>query len=330
MKSLASITSRLASKKQPPQTLDLQNLSPIKHLFHLPHATSASSDNSSTPTASDNSTPEASPLESPQPLDQPSDTPSENLAQKAPATPVNVDMNLKGLAAFRQFANKLNSKKEVTAGERPIRVVIGFLANVAERDALEYAMGVCEKLFDQLSITFYDVFPYEDGFIYEIHEGGPGRAYAPLFISSFKNLGPFDPTTAQTNAFLIPTGSRHVEVIRIRGGVSSLMLPESYVLPFDKETVAPSSHVMTPAFNQRTGFLTISAIFFAVSFFAFVVTALVQRQPYEPPPPVANEKLEYRQLPSAQWPNLVLQAQAGKVIKALRYKDGSWKPIETQ
>lgn len=349
MKNLATIRNRL-TRKPPPNTASptsapntSSSSSPtipsslISQLYHIPeHLQHTSSPIETTPLdASDISTLSDIPYTVKTPTDTATDIainaapePTDQ-SQKIAAIAIDTsDQKLSPLANLRQLTSKLTSRKNATTGERPIRVLIGYLSEVAEKDALEYAMGVCEKFFDQLSITFYDVFKYEQGYIYEIHEGGVGLAYTPLILQQFRNLGTYDPSTAQANPFIIPTGTRHVEVVRTRNGVSAVLLPESFTLPTADYQQPTSTHHLSPAFNQRTGVLFVTAAFFVVSFFAMVTTSLVQYQSYDDPPPLVSEKLSYQNLPSAQWPKISALSENGRRIKAVRFKNNQWQPIE--
>lgn len=353
MKNLATIRNRLTRKPPPTAAPNADSstshttststppsipTSLISQLYHIPDnlqqtSTNTTPDLETTPLdASDISTLSDIPYTVKNPVEVLATTEgpvTTDQTQKIAAVAIDTsDQKLTPLANLRQLTSKLTSRKNATTGERPIRVLIGFLSEVAEKDALEYAMGLCEKFFDQLSITFYDVFKYENGYVYEIHEGGVGLAYTPLILQKFRNLGTYDPSTAQANPFIIPTGTRHVEVVRTRNGVSAVLLPESYTLPSDNYQQPTSTHHLSPAFNQRTGVLFVTAAFFVVSFFAMVTTSLVQYQSYDDPPPLVSEKLAYQNLPSAQWPKISALSENGRRIKAVRFKNNQWQPIE--
>jgi hypothetical protein len=211
--------------------------------------------------------------------------------------------------------------------ERPIRILMGFLPNVTARDATEFALGVAEKNFDQPGIAFYDAFSYEDGYVYEVHEGGPGRAYAPSVIRYFKSLPPFAP--GETHAVVLPTATRSVRIERTRGGLQTVLLPES-------SSHAPSEDVlatvkMRPAVSKRTGLLVSGAALFVSGFFGLLFSLMARIPAYEAPPAVPVERVDYNRLPTAQWPRLLAVPQ-DRYVKALRYDNGAWRvddvPIE--
>lgn len=206
-------------------------------------------------------------------------------------------------------------------GAVPIKVLIGYLPDVLERDVLEYAIGIAEKNFDQLAIVYYDVFKYDGGYVYEIHEGGSGKAFIPEILDYFDTTGEFDSATPVT--VVIKTATRKVEVQKLRQGLVAVLLPESNKTPAS-DFINPKQD-LTPAFNQRTGFFVISAAFFIVSFFAMVVAALSRYQPYEEIKVPAPSKLDISKLPSSQWRKIAENVENGKIVKAVKFKDGKWE-----
>lgn len=206
----------------------------------------------------------------------------------------------------------------------PIRIVVGYLPEVTERDAIEYATGIAEKHFDQLGLASYDAFEYAKGYAYEVHEGGPGRAYLPQIIEYFNSQGPFK--TGEDVKVVLRTATRKVEVQRTREGLAAIMLPEaSEAQPTD--WLEPGE-LLIPALNKRTGLLVVGAAMFASGFLAMVVSALLARhQPYVDPPPAAVVELRFQDLPSAQWPALTAIAE-GTYVRALRYRNGRWEAPE--
>lgn len=211
--------------------------------------------------------------------------------------------------------------------EAPIRVLVGFLPEVSERDASEFAMGVAAKHFDNLGISYYDAFKHDNGYAYEVHEGGSGRAYLPEILKYYKSLGAFNPE--DDNKVVVRTGTRAVEVCRARNGLSAVLLPE------ESKPAAPAwlkpTQAMRPAINKRTGFLVTGAVLFVSGFIAALTSGFIFRlQPYAAPVPTKMEEISYLRLPYSQWPQL--QAQAGsqdRYVKALKYEKGAWR-IETE
>ncbi|MNR71672.1 hypothetical protein D3C71_23030 [compost metagenome] len=206
----------------------------------------------------------------------------------------------------------------------PVRVLIGFLPDVRERDARDYALGAAEKNFNQPALAFYDAFEYDGGYAYEVHEGGEGGALLPSILRYFRSQGPFVP--GEDVKVVIRTGTRMVEVQRDRVGLSAILLPES-------STVEPTDWLvptekLTPALNQRTGLLAVGAAFFITGFFALIVGSMLTRyQPYEDAPKPGVSTISYEDLPISQWPRLTNLAPDSYVTK-LVYENGKWQRPE--
>lgn len=219
---------------------------------------------------------------------------------------------------FRKRAIKTEFRK------LPVRVIIGYLPEVSERDALEYAIGLAEKHFDQLGLAFFDAFKFDNGFVFEIHEGGSGRAYVPKIIEYFEATGPYD--AENPVSVVLKTGTRRVEVQKARSGLVSVLLPESSTAEPSAQIEATSA--MQPALNKRTGFLVVSAALFVTGFAAVMTAAFIARfQPYEAPPERPVEQISAASLPLNQWFR-VEAVPPGSYVKALRFRNQRWEAPE--
>jgi hypothetical protein len=126
--------------------------------------------------------------------------------------------------------------------QRPIRLFIGYVPDVTEKDAKFFAMGVAEKNVDSEYISYMGLFKYGTGYAYEIQEGGHGHSYLTRILKYFSQLPPglHDAETA----VYVATASRMVQVEKTAdGGLVCIQLPESYKA---KETEA------SPGPEQRT------------------------------------------------------------------------------
>ena len=211
-------------------------------------------------------------------------------------------------------------------GSVPVKIFIGYLPDVLERDAMEYAMGVAERNCEQSSITYFDVFKYDGGFVYEIHEGGRGKAYIPEILKFFEEAGDFD--NLNPIKVYIHTAVRTVEVEKLRKGLVAVWLPESKRME-TTEGLEPKQDLI-PATNQRTGFLVISAMFFIVSFLSMIVAAITQYQPYDPAPDLKYQELDYSKSVSGQWGRINDAVLMGKIVKAVKYEGGVWRALEVE
>ena len=224
------------------------------------------------------------------------------------------------------LSGRKKSESVKTSHALPIRILIGFLPEVTEKDARDYALGVAERHFDQPAIAFYDAFKYGDGYAYEVHEGGEGQAYLPKILEYFDSLGPF--AAGEDTRVVIQTGTRKVQVNRARNGIAALLLPDSSTEPVTDWLVPEQK--MAPALNKRTGFLVVGAVFFVTGFFAVILSSTLTRiQPYTPPPQAGVETISYESLPISQWPRL-LNLAPNTYVSKLVFENKKWQRPEVR
>lgn len=227
---------------------------------------------------------------------------------------------LKGLSRGKKSDGKPRQKIEGV----PIRVIIGYLPDVTERDALDYSLGVAEKYFEQLSIAFFDTVRYGKGYAYEIHEGGEGKAFLPKILEYFEAQGPFQPGEVVTA--VIKTATRKVEVQRQREGLSAVILPQNS--PKEPSPWLYATESMQPAMNKRTGFFVVGAAIFVTGFSAMIISSMLTRfQPRLPPEPPKLAAVNILDYPISQLAQLKSVAYP-RYVKALKYAGGRWLPPE--
>jgi hypothetical protein len=233
--------------------------------------------------------------------------------------------SLRSWMPFKKMAKQgASSETSPPPLELPIQVVLGFLPEVSVRDAKEYALGIAEKHFEQMGLVFYAAFPFKSGYIFEIHEGGHGKAYAPEIVSYFDAHGEFDPSNPLTA--VIKTATRAVEVQRTREGLTAIWLPTQHAMA-PSEWLHPRQK-MTPALHRRTNFMLAGLALFLAGFVAVMTAGTVFRlRPIEPAAAVGDSVIRAEVLPLSQMEKL-LQMPAG-TVKALKFSDGKWQPIET-
>jgi len=203
----------------------------------------------------------------------------------------------------------------------PIQVLMGYLPEVTERDALEYAMGLSDKYLVQEGLSFFIATKYGQGYIYEVHEGGAGKAYGPEIAKYLESAGPFNAQEPQV--VYLATAQRLVEVVREREGISAVLLPES-TTEKPTEWLRPKK-AMTPGVPRRKGMLWAGLTLFITGAVAAGLSGTFFRlQGYAPPPAQPVERVAAHDLPLSQWQRL----QSMQHVKALRYKDGAWQPPE--
>lgn len=208
----------------------------------------------------------------------------------------------------------------------PIQVLMGYLPEVSERDALEYAMGIADKYVTQVGLAFYAATKFGGGYIYEVHEGGSGKAFGPELVRHFTEAGPYQADAPQV--VHIKTAQRMVEVTRERDSVGVVLLPD------DAEVQSPDwlrpRKAMTPGIPRRKGMLYAGVgLLISGTIAAGLTGAFFRLQGYALAPDQPVVAVSADVLPSQQWNQVrSVPLEPGEYVKALRYKDGKWQEPE--
>lgn len=135
----------------------------------------------------------------------------------------------------KEEPNTVNDKrkeKRFRAFSKPISVLIGHLADVTEKDAISFAKGLAERNFTSTQNSFFYVFKYNNGFCYEIQEGGAGIGLAKKCIKFLENkINEMKDNLEDTAGDLGPkvyiqTADRIVRFELDKGVPSSLLMPD--------------------------------------------------------------------------------------------------------
>lgn len=246
-------------------------------------------------------------------------------ASKKPATKVTSE----GCPLTRAVASKVGEKKtskpskseledwRMGAKGRPTAVFIGFLANASKRDAVKYAIGVAEHNATNVENATYAVFPWNDGWAYEIHEGGPGRAYLPAILRYFDAQG--DRSCAGKGVVTIRTARRSVQVERSHNGIIGFLMPESF--QGEQTDWLEPGPKLKPVAPVRLGVLAFGGTIFATGFLAMLVALTVR--PEAPVVTATRQDIPYDQLPISLWPTLVEAASSG-YVNTMQFVDGKY------
>jgi hypothetical protein len=208
--------------------------------------------------------------------------------------------------------------------ELPIRVLIGFLAEVSEREAREYAQGIADRNCQQISLVYFDAFKYGNGCAYEIHEGGSGRAYLPEIIKSFKESGTYRKDGEEDASVFIRTATRMVQVSRTPEGLQAFLLPEN-----STEEASPwlqGTTKMSPALPTLVAVLVAGATLFITGFLALSLAMVSRIQPFDAAaaPVIENVTEGFANSPLSRW--AALQSVSGdEYVKAVRFANGKWE-----
>ena len=220
------------------------------------------------------------------------------------------------------------AKKKVPAPQiddsaLPYKVVIDFLeGTLRKQDAVAFARGFIENHFDALTDSGYFVLPYEGGYIFEAHEGGPHRAFLPAIMDILTR----DPTASAC----VQMARRVLEVKKSVSGVyTAILLPEG-TEPQNPEKIFPEPGPKLIPF-QRSGMtlLIVGASIFGVGFATLLFSTIIYLIEASGllSPPLA--RIDYSSLPLTQWQTLksVGGSQSSTYVKAVRLQNGRWVSI---
>lgn len=244
-----------------------------------------------------------------------------------------------GLRGAERTARKAKDSEKYTADwlrgskGRPTQVFIGFLPDVNKNDAISFAIGVANRHCINIVNTAYGVYKHNSGWAYEVHEGGPRRAYLPKILKRFEEQagGPI----REEDAVVIDTAQKKVRVERTQLGLTAFMMPESFQAQ-QTSWLEPGGK-LKPVVPLRVWLIVLGGLFFLTGFITLVTTLATRPSP----PPLnapARVALPYSQLPISQWQPLVSTYERGDVISALRWEHNQWliqtkqtasKPVKT-
>lgn len=219
----------------------------------------------------------------------------------------------------------------------PIRLIIGFLPGIEVKDARAFAQGYIERHMQAMDVAGWYVQRYKDGALYEIHEGGDGRAFLPSILKQL-----------ETDAKIyIPISGRIVTVEKDADGqISSLLMPEDFVC--DPTLGLKGGPRLHPALGDARGWLFTGATFFVIGLVLFLMGSALQfgaRYVYEMgisqsdvgavgkvlalakgeyPSQASREVIKLSDAPVAQWSKLINSTDS-RYVKALRYEKGAWR-----
>jgi hypothetical protein len=219
-----------------------------------------------------------------------------------------------------RWLKSAKGEKAVTPTEisRPIKVLIGFLPDASEKDTYFYMLGVAQKNLDSENIGWAALQRFENGFAYEIHEGGSGRGYLDSLLEHFRSLPSF--SAEETHRAHIRTATRTVRVERTATGLYSVILPESDTTP-QSDWLTPGKK-LAALVEKRTGLFLGGVVIFLSSLLALMGAYATRYQPYTPVV-VSLERVAANKLPHAQW-NRLTNLAPGDYVQALRYEHNEW------
>ena len=271
-------------------------------------------------------------IEAPRELVMPELSPAETVVAHLETEPVEDIVEQTPSSGWRKrlpsgFKGRKNPAEDRPAGDhaftqRPIRVFIGYVPDVTEKDARFFAMGVAEKHVESEYISYLGVFRYGTGYAYEIQEGGHGHSYLTRIIKYFNQLPP-NLHDAETAVF-ITTASRMVQVEKTAdGGLVCIQLPESYKAT-ETDWLRPEKKLKLLR-DQNSGVMMIGGAFLGISLLVLAGAFLTRYVPREAPTErVWYDTVSLKELPVSQWDSMIQETNNGHYILSLRYDGRQW------
>lgn len=228
-------------------------------------------------------------------------------------------------------------------------VLYGFLDGVERRDATAYARSFARRTLKHSERCWYAVEPLWTGYLYEIHEGGPGRSFLPELVRELDaNPG---------GIALVPSGQRVYELTVRNGRPVGGLLPEAKSRQVQRHMAAvmPTARVDGRAYGvvipawvtedqvrlrtiratrrmSRLALpvsvpLALSAVGFLAGLGLLVSGAVLYAwSPHRVP---QAPRMAVAQMPHRQWDLAVAAMGVNTYVRKLEYRDGQWT-VETE
>jgi len=201
----------------------------------------------------------------------------------------------------------------------PAAIHIGYMGRIDRSDAIARVQGLIRRQVIAPEASYWQVQRMEDGFAYEIHEGGPGRGYLSALVSRF---------AAEPEAIVhLRAGDRTIRVTAPEGKPRSVVLPESERPTID--AVPPGKRMRPFAPTGRAGLIT-ACIFFATAAVLFMATSVAlntSAQTKAGDSAALNQRVE--NLPHFKWPKA--PTRPGEYVDKVQFSNGKWvvdeKPV---
>lgn len=146
----------------------------------------------------------------------------------------------------------------------PIALHVGYLPHINKRDATARVQGLIRRQIVAPEVAYWYLRKQDDGYAYEVQEGGRGRAYLPGIMDALDR----DPDAS----IVLRTTSRAVRISRVDGAPASVVLPEDAEPEFSDLTPTARMQPFAP-----TGFgpLATAGVFFGFAAVGFLLSLLV-------------------------------------------------------
>jgi len=210
--------------------------------------------------------------------------------------------------------------------ELPFSFMIGHLEGVPTKQALAYARGLGLKMVKEESLGYFGVVRTPSGVVFEIHEGGRGRALLPAILDHVKEWGPYE--QGERHFLDVPTLTRTVRVVRTaNGGLTSVQLSEG-VPPASVVRLSPGKP-LRPLVDDGSTFVNVGKALFAAGVvqcaatLAFMVVSAAQAVRAQAPAAPGPAAVPEQYLPSFGFQTMLDRGHR-EGVHTLRLRSGTW------
>jgi len=152
----------------------------------------------------------------------------------------------------------------------PKQLMIGYYANIKKKDLETFIYSRAESNMS-IGNSFFNIIKYEDGYIWELHEGGSGKGVLKSVIELLKT----------NEDVVIPIDDRLVKISRKNnsGGVSCYLLSKD-------DNISPTDGVkyhdsLTPVRNSGYGLFLFGCIFAVIGVISIFLSVLFKYVIYD-------------------------------------------------
>jgi hypothetical protein len=151
----------------------------------------------------------------------------------------------------------------------PLDIHIGFYSNVNLKQVKSHVLSYAEKNFNSLNDVYYQIKKFEDGFLFEIHQGGSQRGYLSDYIENNYD-----------DALIVTSGNIYRASDSIHGGIRLVKLTDEDVRAVSSN---PENFEILEARDKLTklkatgfGFFVFASVLFVVSVLSIGISASVK------------------------------------------------------
>lgn len=235
-------------------------------------------------------------------------------ADPDPSGPGDREVARKGLSARRKGGGA------VRRGFPPIQILIGWVGESSRRDVLAHARGFATDHIETLDTAWIAMAEFRGGTLFEIHEGGAGRAYLPELIEAISR----DPD----QVLWVPSGTKLNRVVTfsiVEGRPFSMMLNEADSTRVRNSGQVPVERIgrMRRLSPRGNAILVVGSTLFAASFSVLSASAFLSASVDQQPVPSLSYNAEI--LPHGQIVSLSDALREDRWVSRILFENGAWR-----